>query len=462
MPHNNTATYIATNKNRFIEELISFLSIPSVSAQPDHRSDVQQAAQFVRDQLLAAGASQAYLIETAGNPLIYGDKIVDLTLPTVLVYGHYDVQPAEPFELWHSEPFKPTIKDNNIFARGASDDKGQVYIHIKALETMLALESLPCNVKFIIEGEEEIGSKAITKFLEDPANHGLLKSDVILVSDTSILSINQPSLTTGLRGITHLEITLTGPNRDLHSGVYGGAVGNPIHILCQMIAALHDENQQITIPKFYDRVVNLTTTEKADLDKIPFDLQAYQQDLGIATVMGEKRYTTLERVGVRPSLSVNGIWGGYTGPGSKTVLPSKAHAKITIRLVPDQDPSEIIESLSQYLTSLTPQGARLEIAKASQGYKAVVLNETSMAFQTAQKAFEEVWGKRPLSVKEGGSIPIITKFKEQLGTDVVLMGFGLDSDAIHSPNEHFSLISFEKGIHTVISFYNHLAKLSKK
>jgi acetylornithine deacetylase/succinyl-diaminopimelate desuccinylase-like protein len=461
MPNNNTAAYVATNKSRFIEELISFLSIPSVSAQPDHRSDIQQAAQFVKDQLLAAGADQAYLINTMGNPLVYGDKMVDPQLPTVLVYGHYDVQPAEPFERWHSEPFKPSIKDNNIFARGASDDKGQVYIHVKALETMVALKSLPCNIKFIIEGEEEIGSKAISKFLEDPANHALLEADVILVSDTTILSIDQPSLTTGLRGITHLELTLTGPNRDLHSGVYGGAVANPIHILCQMIAALHDKDQRITIPGFYDKVANLTAAERAELNKTPFDLQAYQQDLGIETVIGEKGYSTLERVGVRPSLSVNGIWGGYTGAGTKTVLPSQAHAKITIRLVPDQDPSKVIESLSQYLTSLAPQGTRLEIERALQGYKAVVLNEDSIAFQAAQKAFEEVWGKSPLSIKEGGSIPIITKFKEQLGTDVVLLGFGLDSDAIHSPNEHFSLITFEKGISTVISFYEHLAKLCR-
>lgn len=462
MSHNNTIAYIATHKSRFIKELISFLSIPSVSAQPAHRSDIQQAAEFVKDQLLAAGADQAYLINTSGNPIVYGDKIINPQLPTVLVYGHYDVQPAEPFDLWHSGPFDPTIKDNNIFARGASDDKGQVYIHIKALETMIALQTLPCNLKFIIEGEEETGSKAISKFLEDPTTHTLLQADIILISDTTILSIDQPSLTTGLRGITSLELTLTGAHRDLHSGVYGGAVANPIHILCRMLAALHDENQRITIPGFYDKVINLTSTERAELNKTPFDLHTYQQDLGIETVIGEKGYTTLERVGIRPALDVNGIWGGYTGEGTKTVLPSQAHAKITMRLVPDQDPQEVIESLTQYLNSLTPPGSRLAINPASQGYKAVVLNETSIAFQAAKQAFEEVWNKRPLSVKEGGSIPIIAKFKEQLGTETVLLGFGLDSDAIHSPNEHFSLITFEKGIYTVISFYNHLAKLSKK
>lgn len=461
MPNNKTAAYIATNKNRFIEELISFLSIPSVSAQPEYRADVQQAAEFIRDQLLAAGADQACLINSIGNPLVYADKMVDPQLPTVLVYGHYDVQPPDPYELWHSAPFNPTIQGHNIFARGASDDKGQVYIHIKALETMLALESLPCNVKFIIEGEEETGSEAISKFLEDSANHALLKADVILVSDTTILSIDQPSLTTGLRGIASMELTLIGPNRDLHSGVYGGAVGNPIHILCQMIAALHDENQRIAIPGFYDKVVNLTADKRVELNKAPFDLQAYQQALGIETVVGEKGYTTLERVGIRPSLDVNGIWGGYTGAGTKTILPSQAHAKITIRLVPDQDPSEVIESLSQYLTFLAPPGTRLDIKRAPKGYKAVVLNEDSIGFQAARKAFAEVWGKNPLSMKEGGSVPIITKFREQLGTDVVLLGFGLDSDAIHSPNEHFSLITFEKGINTAISFYEHLAKLSK-
>jgi acetylornithine deacetylase/succinyl-diaminopimelate desuccinylase-like protein len=461
MPNNNTAAYIATHKKRFIEELITFLSIPSVSAQPAYHPDIQQAAQFIKYQLLSAGADQAYLIETIGNPLVYGVKMVDPQLPTVLVYGHYDVQPAEPFELWHSGPFNPTIKGDNIFARGASDDKGQVYIHIKALETMIATQSLPCNIKFIIEGEEEVGSKSISKFLGDPGNHDLLKADVILVSDTTILSIDQPSLTTGLRGIASLELILTGPNRDLHSGVYGGAVGNPIHILCQMIAALHDENQRINVPGFYDKVVNLTAAERAEFNKTPFDLQAYQQDLGIEAVIGEKGYTTLERVGIRPALDVNGIWGGYTGVGGKTVLPSKAHAKITVRLVPDQDPYEILESLCQYLDSLAPKGTSLEIVQASQGYKAVVLNEDSLAFQAARQAFEEVWGKRPLSVKEGGSVPIITTFKEQLGTDIVLLGFGLDSDAIHSPNEHFSLVTFEKGISTVISFYEHLAKQNK-
>jgi acetylornithine deacetylase/succinyl-diaminopimelate desuccinylase-like protein len=457
----NTATYIASHKNRFLEELISFLSIPSVSAQPAHRADVQQAAQFVKDKLLAAGADQAYLIESAGNPLVYGEKIIDTTLPTILVYGHYDVQPAEPYELWDSDPFKPVIKGNQIFARGASDDKGQVYMHLKALETMIALKTLPCNVKFIIEGEEEIGSSTISKFLKVPANQALLGADVILISDTSILSLEHPSLTTGLRGITHLELTLTGPNRDLHSGVYGGAVGNPIHILCQMIASLHDENHHITIPGFYDEVTELSAIERTELSKTPFDLEAYQQSLGIERVIGEKGYTTLERVGVRPSLDVNGIWGGYTGAGTKTVLPSQAHAKITMRLVPDQDPQAVIASLSEYLISLVPQGARLELKGASHGYKAVVLNENSLAFQAAKKAFEEVWNKSPLSFKEGGSIPIVTDFKEQLGTEVVLMGFGLDSDAIHSPNEHFGLDMFEKGIHTVISFYNHLTKLYK-
>jgi len=457
----NNREYIAIHTNRFIEELIEFLRIPSISTLPEHTVDIKKAANFVKDRLLAAGADKAWLIETTGHPLVYGEKIVDPHLPTVLVYGHYDVQPADPYELWESEPFEPVIKDNKIFARGAADDKGQVYIHVKALEAMIATQSLPCNVKFLIEGEEEKGSEGLTAFLEDSHNHGLIQADAILVSDTTILSMDQPSLTTGLRGIIYFEVTLTGPNRDLHSGVYGGAVGNPINILCKMLAALHDENRHITIPGFYDKVPNLTDAERAQLNKVPFDLSEYQQSIGIDEVIGEKGYTTLERVGIRPSLDIHGIWGGYIGKGAKTVLPAQAHAKLSMRLVPNQDANEVAEAFTKYFFSLAPKGTKVQIKLEHGGCNAIVLSQDSTAFQAAQRAFETVWGKRPLATREGGSIPIIAKFREKIGCDIILMGFSLDSDAIHSPNEHFSLTAFSKGISTVISFYENLANLSK-
>ena len=459
MVKQTTAAYIAANKSHFIEELKSFLSIPSVSTQPAHQAHIHQAAQFVKEKLLAAGCDTAYLINTSDFPLVYGEKFIDPQYPTVLVYGHYDVQPPEPFELWTSEPFNPVIKDNKIFARGASDDKGQLYIHIKALETMLALESLPCNIKFLIEGEEEVGSDSLTHYLQDANNHPLLQADIVLISDTGILSTEQPSIDISLRGIISLEITLTGPNRDLHSGAYGGAVHNPIHALCQLISQLHNADHQVTIPGFYDNIVELTVDQKAQLKNTPFDLAAYQENLGIAQVVGETGYTTLERIGIRPSLDVNGIWGGYTGIGTKTIIPSTAHAKITIRLVPGQEPLEIIASLSNYLMALTPAGTDIKIEKGTQAHRAVVINEHNIAFKAAQKAFEEVWGKTPISHSVGGSIPIVSSFKEQLGLDTILMGFGLASDNVHSPNENFSLLHFERGIETVIAFYQHLAKL---
>lgn len=456
-----TRTYITTHKEQFLEELIAFLRIPSISTLPEHRKDINKAAQFVKDQLIAAGADKALLIETIGNPLVYGEKIVNPQLPTVLVYGHYDVQPADPYELWKSEPFEPVIKDDVIFGRGTSDDKGQLYIHIKALETMVATQSLPCNIKFLIEGEEEMGSSGIANFIEDAANHKLLQSDAILVSDTTMISMEQPSLTTGLRGIIYLEVTLTGPNRDLHSGVYGGAVANPINILCKMLAALHDENKHITIPGFYDRVPNFTSAERAKINEAPFNLEEYKQTIGIDEVIGEEGYTTLERVGIRPSLDVNGIWGGYIGTGAKTVLPSQAHAKVSMRLAPNQDAQEVTDAFVNYFSSLAPKGTKLEIKLHHGGCNPTVLDETSVAFKAAEKAFENVWGKRPLTTREGGSIPIIAKFKKELKTDIVLMGFGLDTDAIHSPNEHFSLTAFYKGIDTVINFFENLATLYK-
>jgi acetylornithine deacetylase/succinyl-diaminopimelate desuccinylase-like protein len=458
----NSSDYIVTHNKRFVEELIEFLRIPSISTLPDHTTDIKEAANFVKDKLLDAGADKAWLIETSGHPLVYGEKIVDPSLPTVLVYGHYDVQPADPYELWDSNPFEPVIKENKIFARGAADDKGQVYIHVKALESMVATQSLPCNIKFLIEGEEEKGSEGLTVFLEDSQNYDLIKADAILVSDTTILSMDQPSLTTGLRGIIYFEVTLTGANRDLHSGVYGGAVGNPINILCNMLAALHDQDRHITIPGFYDKVLNLIDAERMELNKVPFDLSEYQQSIGIDEIIGEKGYTTLERVGIRPSLDIHGIWGGYTGKGAKTVLPAQAHAKLSMRLVPKQDANEVAESFTKYFSSLAPKGTRVQIKLEHGGCNAIVLNQDSLAYQAAQDAFEYVWGKRPIATREGGSIPIIAKFKEKLGCDIVLMGFSLDSDAIHSPNEHFSLTAFYKGINTVISFYENLVKLSKK
>eukprot|EP01132_Coremiostelium_polycephalum_P000310 gene310-399_t len=451
--------YIVQHKDRFIEELIDFLRIPSISTMPAHAGHIEQAATFVKEKLLAAGADKAWLIETVGYPLVYGEKIIDPTLPTVLVYGHYDVQPADPYELWEAPPFEPTIKGDKIYARGASDDKGQVYLHVKALETMMATNCLPCNIKFLIEGEEEKGSEGLTAFLDNASSHALIEADAILVSDTTILSMDQPSITTSLRGIIYFEIILTGPNRDLHSGHYGGAVGNPINVLCKMLAALHDEHRHITIPGFYDGVPPLTEEVRSALRQIPFDMTEYKQSIGIEEVIGEQGYTTVERTGNRPSLDINGIWGGYTGPGAKTVLPSQAHAKVSMRLVGDQQAAKIAQSFIQYIRSLAPQGTRVEIKIINDGSNAVTLDTTSKAFQAAQQAFKQVWGKTPIATKDGGSIPIISKFKEKMGCDIVLMGFGLDTDAIHSPNEHFSLTRFTKGISTVISFYEHLASI---
>ena len=455
----STKEYIEAHRDRFLHELMDFLRIPSVSTSKEHAEDTCKAAAFVKQQLLKAGVDQARLIETVGYPLVYGQKIVDKGLPTVLVYGHYDVQPAAPYALWDTPPFEPVVKEEKIYARGASDDKGQVYIHIKALETMLATKQLPCNVQFLIEGEEESGSEGLAHFLKDPKNHALLRSDAVLLSDTTLLSLEQPSLTTGLRGIVYLEVEVTGPNRDLHSGVYGGAVGNPINILCQLIASLQDEHNHITIPGFYDRVEVLSAQERAELANIPFDLSKYQEALGIAAVVGEQGYSTLERTGIRPSLDIHGIWGGYTEEGGKTVLPAKAHAKLSMRLVPHQDAQEIVTQFTNYFTALAPQGVKVQVNVVHAGSNAVVVSSDSVALQAAQKAFEEVWNKSPVLARDGGSIPILAQFKEVLDCDIVLMGFGLDSDAIHSPNEHFGLVNFFKGLDTVIAFYKHLAAL---
>jgi acetylornithine deacetylase/succinyl-diaminopimelate desuccinylase-like protein len=453
----HTKQYIETHQDRFLEELIGFLRIPSVSTSREYAEDLRKAAEFVKQKLLAAGADQAMLIATKGAPLVYGQKMTDASLPTVLVYGHYDVQPAEPNELWETPPFEPVVKNKKIYARGASDDKGQVYMHIKALETMLATDQLPCNVKFLIEGEEESGSEGLNNFLADSQNHVLLQADVVLVSDTTLLSLAQPSLTIGLRGIVYFEVEVTGPHRDLHSGIYGGAVGNPINILCQMLASLQDAHNRITIPGFYDRVAALSETEKASLHQIPFVLSEYQEALGIESVIGEQGYNTVERTGVRPSLDINGIWGGYTGEGGKTVLPSKAHAKLSMRLVPHQEAQEVTAQFTNYFTTLAPKGVTVKVKIVHAGSNAVVVNTDSVALHAAIKAFEEIWHESPILTRDGGSIPIIAQFKAILDCDIVMMGFGLDSDAIHSPNEHFGLVNFFKGIDTVIAFYKHLA-----
>ena len=442
--------YINNHKTRFLEELFELLRIPSVSAQSANKADVRRSAEFVRQKLADAGADRAELCETPGNPIVYAEKLINPAWPTVLVYGHYDVQPADPLNLWDSPAFEPEVRDGNIYARGACDDKGQVYMHIKAFETMMKLGIISCNVKFMIEGEEEVGSDNLGDFVK--THKSKLKADVILISDTSLISLDTPSITVGLRGLSYLEVEVTGPNRDLHSGVYGGAVANPINALSAMIASLHDKDGRITIPGFYDKVADLTDSERKALNDAPFALEDFKSAIGIDDVTGEKGYTTIERTGVRPTLDVNGIWGGYTGEGAKTVLPSKAFAKISMRLVPNQSNEEITEHFSSYFRSIAPAGVSVKITPLHGGEPAVT-STGSDAYRAASDAFEEVWGKAPIPTRDGGSIPIVSLFKKELGLDTVLMGFGLDSDAIHSPNEHFGIKNFLLGIETIISFY---------
>ncbi|HEY8936985.1 MAG TPA: dipeptidase [Cyclobacteriaceae bacterium] len=449
-----TKQYIATNKDRFLSELFDWLRIPSVSADSRHKGDVRKAAEFLKEKFQNAGVDSVEICETKGHPIIYAQKIINTSLPTVLVYGHYDVQPADPLNLWTSPPFEPVIKDDKIFARGSCDDKGQVYMHLKAFETMMKLNTLPCNVKFMVEGEEEVGSDNLGTFVK--ANKEKLKADVILISDTALISLEHPSITVGLRGLSYMEVEVTGPNRDLHSGVYGGAVANPINTLCDMIASLHDENGRVTIPGFYDKVAELTAAEREALNKAPFDLNEYKKDLDINEIKGEKGYSTIERTGTRPTLDVNGIWGGYTGEGAKTVLPSKASAKISMRLVPNQISSEITELFTKHFQSIAPAYVKVKVT-AHHGGEPAVTPTNSKAFNAASKAFEEVWGKTPIPTRDGGSIPIVALFKKELGLDTVLMGFGLDSDAIHSPNEHYGVKNFLLGIETIVSFYKQFA-----
>jgi len=450
--------YVAQNKQRFLDELFELLRFPSVSADPAYKTEVLKTADFVAQKLTDAGADKVEVCPTAGYPIVYGEKIIDPAKPTVLVYGHYDVQPADPLELWHTPPFEPTLRDEKIYARGACDDKGQFYMHVKAFELMMQTDTLPCNIKFMIEGEEEVGSNNLGLFVQ--ANKQKLKSDVVLISDTSMLSMENPSLETGLRGLSYLEVEVVGPNRDLHSGVYGGAVANPATILCQLIASLHDEHNHITIPGFYDDVLPLSEADRAALNKAPFVLEDYKKDLGVNDVWGEKGYTTLERTGTRPTLEVNGIWGGYTGEGAKTVLPSKASAKISMRLVPNQQSDKITQLFTEHFQKIAPAYVKVKVS-AHHGGEPVVTPTDSVAYRAAQKAISESFGKEPIPTRGGGSIPIVALFEKELGIKTVLMGFGLDSDNLHSPNEKYDLANYYKGIETIPLFHKYFAELSK-
>jgi len=457
-------SYIQENRDRFLDELMQWLRIPSISSDPGSKEQMVRAAEYLKQRFLEQGVDKADIYPTAGHPIVYAEKITDPSKPTVLVYGHYDVQPPDPLDLWDSPPFEPVIKttpihpEGAIFARGACDDKGQVYMHVKALEIMAKNGDFPCNLKFMIEGEEEVGSVNLGKFCEE--HKEMLKSDVILISDTSIIDNKTPSICTGLRGLSYVEVEVTGANRDLHSGVYGGAVANPINVLSDMIAALHDENNHITIPGFYDDVQELSRQERDAMAKAPFSLEAYEKDLDIDAVYGEKDYTTLERASIRPTLDVNGIWGGYIGVGAKTVLPSKAFAKISMRLVPDQSSSKITKMFADYFTSLAPKGVRVKVTP-HHGGEPVVTPTDSVEYQAAALAMKDTFGVEPIPQRSGGSIPIVALFESVLGVKSVLMGFGLDSDVIHSPNEHYGTFNFFKGIETILRFYPHYAELKK-
>jgi len=450
--------YIESNKDRFLSELFDILRIPSISADSAFAGDVRKCAEKVAEFMIAAGAENVVLEETAGNPIVYGEKIIDPTLPTVLVYGHYDVQPSVPNELWNTPPFEPTIIDNKIYARGACDDKGQFFMHVKAFETMMNTNSLKCNIKFMIEGEEEVGSNNLGTYCK--ANKEKLKADVILISDTAIIANDCPSIDVGLRGLSYVEVEVTGPRIDLHSGVYGGAVANPINALCTMIASLHDENRHITIPEFYDDVAEVSAEDRADLARIPFDIEDYKKHLDIDDVQGETGFTTIERTGIRPTLDVNGIWGGYIGEGAKTVLPSKAYAKISMRLVPNQSSEKITEIFQKHFESIAPAGVKVKVTP-HHGGEPVLTPTTSNAYSAASMAMKETFGVEPIATRGGGSIPIVALFEKELETKTVLMGFGLDSDAIHSPNEHYGVFNYFKGIETIPQFFKYFAELSK-
>ena len=448
-------SYNLSQRQRYLDELTALLRIPSVSARSEHAGDMKACAEMVQKRLLEAGVDKAEIFPTPGHPIVYAEKITDPSWPTVLVYGHYDVQPADPLELWDSPPFEPVVKDGKIFARGACDDKGQFYMHVKALEAMVQTQTICTNIKFLIEGEEEIGSVHLSDFVK--SHKDLLKSDVILISDTAMISMDTPSIDIGVRGLSYIEVEVTGPNRDLHSGVYGGAVANPITMLAKMIASCHDENNHITIPGFYDDVVESSPEERALMAAAPFDEAAYRKDLGVSELWGEKGFTTNERTGIRPTLELNGIWGGYTGEGAKTVLPSKAYAKISARLVPNQSSADITRKLLRYFESIAPAGVSVK-ATEHHGGEAYMTPIDSRAYRAAAAALEESFGKEPVPVRGGGSIPICALFEKELGVKIVFMGFGLDSDNLHSPNEKYDLFNYYKGIDTIPLFHRHFAK----
>jgi acetylornithine deacetylase/succinyl-diaminopimelate desuccinylase-like protein len=451
-------TYIESNKDRFIDELLDLLRIPSVSADPKYKADVARCAEEVKKRMVEAGLEKVEVCPTAGHPIVYGERIIDPKLPTVLVYGHYDVQPPDPLDLWHSGPFDPVIKEGMIYARGSADDKGQFYMHVKAIETMMKSGGLPCNVKVMIEGEEEVGSDNLGLFVS--ANKEKLKADVVLISDTSMIANDVPSINTGLRGLSYLEVEVTGPNRDLHSGVYGGAVANPINALCEMIASLHDQDRRITIPGFYDTVAELSAAERAALAEAPFNEEDYKKDLDIDAVRGEKGYTSEERSSIRPTLDVNGIWGGYIGEGAKTVLPSKAYAKISMRLVPNQKSDAITKLFQDHFVKIAPPGVKV-VVKPHHGGEAAVTPIDSPAYLAASKAMEDTFGKKPIPTRGGGSIPIVALFEQELGLKTVLFGFGLDSDNIHSPNEKYGVFNYLQGIRSITRFFHHYAVMMK-
>ena len=448
--------YQEKNKDRFLNELLDLLRIPSVSAKSEHKEDMKRCAEAIKQRLLEAGADKVEIYPTDGHPVVYGEKIIDPSKPTVLVYGHYDVQPAEPLDLWKSGPFDPTIVDGKIYARGSCDDKGQVYMHVKALEILVKTNTLTNNIKFCIEGEEEVGSPNLGKFVS--ANKELLKADCILISDSAMISLDTPSIDIGVRGLSYIEVEVTGPNRDLHSGVYGGAVANPITILAKMIASLHDENNHITIPGFYDDVVVSTPEERELMARAPYDENEFKEDLGVKELWGEKGFTTNERTGIRPTLELNGIWGGYTGEGAKTVLPSKAFAKISARLVPDQGTDKITEILISHLKKIAPPYVTVK-AELHHGGEPYMTPIDSVAYQAAAKAMETTFGKTPIPVRGGGSIPICALFEKELGIKIVFMGFGLDSDNLHSPNEKFNIDNFYKGIETIPYFHQYFTEM---
>lgn len=450
--------YIEENRERFLEELFELIRIPSVSAKEENKPDMLRAAIYIKESLLKAGATVAEVYPTEGNPVVYGEKIISSDLPTVLVYGHYDVQPAEPLEQWKSNPFKPEIREGKIWARGADDDKGQLFMHLKAFEIMSKTGTLDCNIRFMIEGEEEVGSVNLEKFCTD--NREMLSSDVILISDTTMVSADTPSITSGLRGLSYMQVEVTGPDRDLHSGLYGGAVLNPCNVLCEMIASLKDCDNRITIPGFYDDVIECSSDERKEMSARPFDRRKFMSSIGVDELAGESGYSDTERIGIRPTLDVNGIWGGFTGEGTKTILPSKAYAKISMRLVPDQDAGRIAELFEKHFLSIAPAGVKVK-ATYLHGGQAYVSPLNTPEYRAASSAVEKVFGKKPIPVRSGGSIPVVAAFEKVLGVKSILMGFGLESDAIHSPNENFPLANFFRGIETIPLFFKAYADLRK-